>query len=68
MASKFVLTAQLQLQAPTNTRTIVNQVRQQLSGVQMNIQPNVNTQSLAKANKQVQTISSSAKQASDFLG
>ena len=67
MASKFVLTAQLQLQAPTNTRTVVNQVRKQLSGVQMNIQPNVNTQSLAKANKQVQTISASAKTASGSL-
>ena len=39
MASRFVLTAQVQLQAPTNTRQVVNQIQQQLRGV--NVQVNL---------------------------
>ena len=37
MASRFVLTAQVQLQAPTNTRQVVNQIQRQLSGVNMQV-------------------------------
>jgi len=36
--SKFVLTAQLQLQAPTNVKQVVSQIQKQLSGVSVNLQ------------------------------
>ncbi|MDB4348052.1 hypothetical protein OAA46_00195 [bacterium] len=67
MASKFVLTAQLQLQAPTNVRQVVSLVNKQLQGVQMNVNPVVNTKALAQANSAVQKISVSAKGASKSL-
>ena len=67
MASKFVLTAQLQLQAPTNVRQVVSLVNRQLQGVQMNVNPVVNTKALAQANSAVQKISVSAKGASKSL-
>ena len=36
--SKFVLTAQLNLQAPKNTNKVLNQVRKQLSGVEIPVE------------------------------
>ena len=36
--SKFVLTAQLQLQAPTNTAQVVSQIQRQLNGINVNVQ------------------------------
>ena len=60
--SRFVLTAQLQLQAPTNTTQIVNQMQQQLSkGV--NVQ--VKVQQGKQATKTVQDLSKATKQAGD---
>jgi hypothetical protein len=53
--SKFVLTAQLQLQAPSNVSQVVNQIQKQLSGVNVNI----NAQGAAQAQKQVNQLSSS---------
>ena len=35
--SKFVLTAQLQLQAPTNTRQVINQLRRELEGLDVSL-------------------------------
>jgi TP901 family phage tail tape measure protein len=67
MASKFVLTAQLQLQAPTNTAQIVNLVNKQLQGVQMNVNPVVNAKSLNQANQAIQKVGVSAKVASKSL-
>jgi len=58
--SKFVLTAQLQLQAPTNTRQVVNQLRQNLSGVNIPVQ----AQGAAKAKKQINQVTAATKQAS----
>ena len=56
--SKFVLTAQLQLQAPTNTRQVANQMRQQLANaVNVPINPVINTQALANAQKQLTQVS-----------
>ena len=51
--SKFVLTAQLQLQAPTNVGQVVNQIQSQLKGVNVNIQ----AQTAAKAQQQVKNLS-----------
>jgi len=59
MASRFVLTAQVQLQAPTNTRQVVNQIQQQLRGV--NVQ--VNLQGGQQAAKQVNNLNKATKQA-----
>ena len=51
--SKFVLTAQLQLQAPNNVGQVVNQIQNQLKGVNVNIQ----AQTAAKAQQQVKNLS-----------
>ena len=59
MASRFVLTAQVQLQAPTNTRQVVNQIQRQLSGVNMQ----VNLQGGQQAAKQVNNLGKATKQA-----
>ena len=59
MASRFVLTAQVQLQAPTNTRQVVNQIQRQLSGVNMQ----VNLQGGQQAAKQVNNLNKATKQA-----
>ena len=59
MASRFVLTAQVQLQAPTNTRQVVNQIQQQLQGINVPI----NVQGGQQAAKQVNNITKATKQA-----
>jgi len=64
MASRFVLTAQLQLQAPTNVRAVVSQIRKQLQGVNVNIGVTANTRQLTQVNKQFQNVSKSAQGAS----
>ena len=67
--SKFVLTAQLQLQAPRNTRQVVNQMQQQLgSAVNIPINPVINTQALSNAQKQLTQVSVSAQTVSKNLG
>jgi TP901 family phage tail tape measure protein len=57
--SKFVLTAQLQLQAPTNTGQVVKQIQNQLN----NVNVKVNATGAAKAKKQIQQLSTVTKQA-----
>ena len=59
MASRFVLTAQVQLQAPTNTRQVVNQIQQQLRGV--NVQ--VNLQGGQQASRQINNLNQATQQA-----
>ena len=59
MASRFVLTAQVQLQAPTNTRQVVNQIQQQLRGVNVK----VNLQGGQQASRQINNINQATKQA-----
>ena len=59
--SKFVLTAELQLQAPRNVRQVVNQIQSQLQ----NVSVNVNVQQAANATKQLNNVSKSANQASN---
>ena len=65
--SRFVLTAQLQLQAPTNTRQVVNQMQQQLQNVNVQINPVINNQALSNANKQLTKVSVSAQNVSKNL-
>ena len=65
--SKFVLTAQLQLQAPRNTRQVVNQMQQQLQNVNVQINPVINNQALSNANAQLTKVSVSAQNVSKNL-
>ena len=55
--SKFILTAQLKLQAPTNTRQVLNQIQSQLKGVNIN----VDLKGSAQAQKAIQNINKSAQ-------
>ena len=65
MAGKFILTAQLQLQAPTNTQQVITQMRNQLSGAaKLDVKANIPQRQLAQANKSIQAISASTKEAS----
>ena len=57
--SKFVLTAQLQLQAPGNVKQIVQQIQSQLNGVNVNIQ----VQNAGQAQKQIQQVAQATNQA-----
>jgi TP901 family phage tail tape measure protein len=58
--SKFVLTAQLQLQAPTNVRQVVNQIQSQLG---KGVNANVNLQGGPQAQRQLQQITKDANKA-----
>ena len=62
--SRFVLTAQLQLQAPRNVSQVVNQIQRQLNGVNVNL--NVQggrqaTRQIAQVNQQVNNLNKGAK-------
>ena len=59
--SKFVLTAQLQLQAPKNTQQIVTQIQNQLNNV--NVQ--VNAKTAKQAAKNIDTLAKNTKKAGD---
>ena len=69
MAERFNLTAQLQLQAPTNTQQVINQIRGQLKGgLNANVNINANTKALAQVNSGLQGASKGAKAASRDIG
>ena len=57
MAQRFNLTAQLQLQAPSNTRQIVGQIRKQLKDIGVDVKVKSNTREVAKLNKELQGVS-----------
>jgi len=56
--SRFVLTAQLQLQAPNNVSQVVRQIQNQLNGVTVNVQ----VQGSAQAQRQIQQITNQTNQ------
>ena len=65
--SRFVLTAQLQLQAPTNVAQVVRQIQSQLNNVNVNVQ----VQNVGQAQRQlnnVTTACNNATTAADRLG
>ena len=64
----FNLTAQLQLQAPTNTSQVVGNIKKQLSGISVNVQVKGDAGGLAKINKQMQGVSKSADASSKAVG
>ena len=51
----FNLTAQLQLQAPTNTPQVVSQIQKQLKGVNVPLNVQSNAKNLANINSQLKT-------------
>jgi TP901 family phage tail tape measure protein len=57
--ARFVLTAQLQLQAPNNVGAIVSQIQNQLNGINVNVQ----VQGSVQAQRQIQQITQSTNQA-----
>ena len=57
--SRFVLTAQLQLQAPNNVAQVVRQIQNQLNGVTVNLQ----VQGSAQAQRQIQQVTQNVNQA-----
>lgn len=59
--SRFVLTAQLQLQAPNNIGQVVQQIQNQLQNVQVNVQ----VQGVQQANRQTRQLTSNLDAASD---
>ena len=59
--SKFVLTAQLQLQAPRNASQVLNQTRQQLSG---GVTIPVNVKNAKQAQQQITNVAKATQQAS----
>lgn len=63
--AKFVLTAQMQLQAPTNLTQVRRQIQQQLGNVTIN--PVINTQALANANQQISNVGKTAAKATKNL-
>ena len=58
--AKFVLTADIVLQAPKNVNQVVNSIQSQLN----NIQANVSVKGATAANKQIQQLTTSTNQAS----
>ena len=50
MAQRFNLTAQLQLQAPSNTRQIVGQIRKQLKDNGVDVKVKTNTRQVDQVN------------------
>ncbi len=61
--AQFVLTAQLALQAPGNTKQVISQIRQQLQGINVNVNLKANTSQLNNVNTQLSQTSKNAKAA-----
>lgn len=62
--SRFVLTAQLQLQAPRNVNQVVRQIQRQLNGVNVNLNVQGSrqaTRQIAQVNQQVNNLNKGAK-------
>ena len=69
MAQKFVLTAELQLQAPRNVQQVVGQIRNQLSGAaSIDVKAKVPTRQLAQASRSMRDITAHTKNASQATG
>jgi hypothetical protein len=61
--AKFSLTAQIGLQAPSNTKQVVSQIQNALKGVSVNVNINANTRQLSQASNQLNSVNQSAKAA-----
>lgn len=68
MAERFNLTAQLHLQAPTNTGAVITQIRRQLKGVEVDVKVKSNVATLSKTSKELQRIDKSARSSAKSMG
>ena len=68
MAERFNLTAQLQLQAPTNTAQVVGQIKKQLRGATVDVKIKANPREVAAINKQLQNVNKSADSSAKSVG
>ena len=68
MAERFNLTAQIQLQAPTNTAQVVGQIRKQLKGINVDVKVKANTPQVAKLNKELQGVSKASDASTKSIG
>jgi hypothetical protein len=68
MAERFNLTAQIQLQAPTNTAQVVGQIRKQLKGINVDVKVKANTPQVAKLNKELQGVSKAGDASAKSIG
>ena len=68
MANAFNLTAQLQLQAPTNTSQVANQISKDLNGITVDVQVKANPRQMAAANSQMQGLSKATQQSANNMG
>jgi len=70
MASKFVLTAQLQLQAPANVQQVTNQIKNQLQGITSVVDVKISSKSqksLAQISQQTKAIGEEAKKSESAM-
>ena len=68
MAERFNLTAQIQLQAPTNTRQVIGQIRNQLQGITANVNVQANQKAINQANQGLQSTAKNARAAASSVG
>tara|TARA_R110001599_G_scaffold336714_1_gene554687 strand:+ start:28 stop:723 length:696 start_codon:yes stop_codon:yes gene_type:complete len=68
MAERFNLTAQIQLQAPTNTAQVVSQIKKQLKGISVDVKVKSNAPQVAKLNKELQGVSKSSDTSAKSIG
>ena len=68
MAERFNLTAQIQLQAPSNTTQVVSQIKKQLKGISVDVQVKANTPQVAKLNKELQGVSKASDASAKSVG
>jgi TP901 family phage tail tape measure protein len=59
VSSRFVLTAQLQLQAPSNVKSVVNQIKKQLRDINIDVQ----VETSAKAVRQINQVTKATQEA-----
>ena len=70
MAQKFNIVAQLNLQGPTNVKAVVNDIKRQLSGVNANVNVQLDKRavsSINEASKKLSSLGTSAKKSTDSL-
>ena len=64
MAESFNLTAQLQLQAPTNTSNVANEIQRDLGNINVNVNVQANQRSMNSVNNSLTSIRSNAASSS----
>ena len=67
MAEKFVLTAQLHLQAPTNVKQVMSQIQNQLKGTSVDVQLTNAKQTISQLKKTSTAIKKIEKDASNAI-